>query len=111
MAGEEEENKDYVTLPEARKMLEEAAEEREMTYEQNLALQHAQQFARIDPEKAVKMKEELMKIDGINEYYATHIVDLLPTHPDDVRALFATDKIVLQLSQMEAILEVVRKYI
>ena len=109
MADEEEKN--YVTLPEARKMLEEAAEERELTYEQNLALQHAQQFARIDPEKAKKMKEELLQIDGVNEYYATRIVDLLPTHPDDVRAIFATDKIVLQLSQMENILEVVRKYI
>ena len=109
MADEEEKN--YVTLPEARKMLEEAAEERELTYEQNLALQHAQQFARIDPEKAKKMKEELLQIEGVNEYYATRIVDLLPTHPDDVRAIFATDKIVLQLSQMEAILEIVGKYI
>ena len=107
----EEEKKNYVTLPEARKLLEEAAEEREMTYEQQLALQHAQQFAKIDPEKARQMKEELLQIDGVNEYYATKIVDLLPTHPDDVRAIFATDKIVLQLSQMEAILEVVRKYI
>jgi len=107
----EEEEKNYVTLPEARRMLEDAAEEREMTYEQNLALQHTQQFAKIDPEKAKKMKEELLKIDGVNEYYATHIVDILPTHSDDVRALFATDKIVLQMSQMEAILEVVRKYL
>ncbi len=109
MADEEE--KIYVTLPEARKMLEEAVEERELTYEQQLALQHAQQFARLDPEKARKLKKELLQIDGINEYYATRIVDLLPTHPDDVRAIFATDKIVLQMSQMEGILEVVRKYI
>ena len=107
----EEEKKNYVTLPEARKMLEDAAEEREMTYEQQLALQHAQQFARLDPEKAHKMREELLQIDGVDEYYATHIVDLLPTHSDDVRALFATDKIVLQMSQMEAILDVVRKYL
>ncbi len=107
----EEEKKDYVTLPEAREILEKAAEERELTYEQNLALQHAQQFAKLDPKKAKKMKEELLRIDGINEYYATRITDLLPSHPDDVRAIFSTDKTVLQLSQMESILEIVRKYI
>ena len=107
----EEEEKNYVTLPEAREILEKAAEERELTYEQNLALQHAQQFAKLDPKKAKKMKEDLLKIEGINEYYATRIVDLLPSHPDDVRAIFSTDKTVLQLSQMESILEVVRKYI
>jgi len=108
---DEEEKKNYITLPEARKLLEEAAEERELTYEQQLALQHAQQFARLDPEKAMKMKEELLQIDGVNEYYATKIVDLLPTTPDDVRAIFATDRVVLQLSQMESILETVRKYL
>ena len=106
-----EEEKDYITLPEARKMLEKAAEERELTYEQNLALQHAQQFANIDPEKAKKMKEDLLQIEGVDEYYATKIVDMLPTHSDDVRAIFSTDRIVLQLSQMEDILEIVRKYI
>jgi DNA-directed RNA polymerase subunit F len=109
--AEEEEKKNYITLPEARELLESAAEERELTYEQNLALQHAQQFARLDPEKARKMKEDLLEVEGVNEYYATRIVDLLPTHPDDVRAIFSTDKTVLQLSQMESILEIVRKYI
>ena len=107
----EEEEKNYITLPEARKLLEEAAEERELTYEQQLALQHAQQFAKLDPEKARKMKEDLLQIEGVNEYYATKIVDLLPTNPDDVRAIFATDRAVLQMSQMESILEVVRKYL
>ncbi len=103
--------KHYVTLSEARKMLEEVHEERELSYEQSLALQHAQKFAKLDPEKAKKMVEDLMEIDAVNEYYATKIAEILPTHPDDVRAIFATDKIVLQLSQMEGILEVVRKYI
>ena len=105
------EKKQYVTLPEAKEMLEKAAEERELSYEQHLALQHAQKFAKLSPEKAREMVEELKKIDVVDDYYATKIVEILPTHPDDVRAIFATDKIVLQLSQMEQILEIVRKYI
>ncbi len=105
------EDRKYVTLPEAREMLEEVQNERELSYEQTLALQHAQRFAHIDVGKAKKMKEELLKVEGIDEYYATKIVDLLPTHPDDVRAIFATDKIILQMSQMEKILEIVNKYI
>ncbi len=103
--------KKYITLSEAKEMLEKFNEERELSYEQHLALQHAQKFGKLSPEKARELVEELKKIDVVNDYYAVKISEILPTHPDDVRAIFATDKIVLQLSQMEQILEIVRKYI
>ncbi len=103
--------KHYVTLSEARKLLEEVNEERELSYEQSLALQHAQKFAKLDPEKTEKMVKELSAIEGVTEYHAVKIAEILPAHPDDVRAIFSGDKIVLQMSQMESILEVVRKYI
>lgn len=105
------EEKQYVTLSEARKLLEEAAEERELSYEQGLALQHAQKFAKLDPEKAKKMVEDLTAIEGVSEYYAVKIAEILPTHPDEVRSIFSGDKMVLQMSQMKSILEVVEKYI
>src|ERR1051326_178624 len=78
-----------VSLAEVKAMLEKAQGDRtELTYEQKIALEHAKRFARIDGKTAVAIAAEVAKaLPGVEEKFCVRVADLLPQHPDDVRAI------------------------
>ncbi len=100
-----------VSLAEALRMLEKEAEKRELGYEQKLALAHAQQFSRLKVEDSEKLKAELMKNEHMNESVAYKIVETLPNHPDDIRVIFSKERHTLTPTEIDAILEAVRKHL
>lgn len=100
-----------VSLAEALRILDKEAEKRELGYEQKLAQTHAQQFSRLKVEDIEKLKAELMKMEYMNESVAYKIVEILPNHPDDVRVIFTKERHTLTPTEMDAILEAVRKYL
>lgn len=100
----------YVTLAEVKEMLQKEAKKRDLQYEQSLALEHAKEHAKLKAKDARKLVEELMTIDFIDEFYAVKIADILPTHPDDVRAIFAKERYVLSEEQIKSVLDIVAKY-
>ena len=79
-----------VSLAEVKAMLEKAqADREELTYEQKIALEHARRFARVDPKVAKKVADAIVAaMPGVEEKFAVRVADLLPQHPDDVRAIF-----------------------
>lgn len=79
-----------VSLAEVKAMLEKAGGERaELTYEQKIALEHARRFARVDVKVANAIKAAVAAaMPGVEEKFAIRVADLLPQHPDDVRAIF-----------------------
>lgn len=103
-----------VTLAEVREWLEEAERQRgELTYEQKLALDHARTFAtKLSGAKTRELVERLRKLnDKMTEVHAVKIADLLPTHPDDVRVIFAKDRFQLEKDEIDKILETVQGYL
>ncbi|HLF06295.1 MAG TPA: RNA polymerase Rpb4 family protein [Thermoplasmata archaeon] len=100
----------YVTLSEVRDMLEDEARQRELSPDQRLALDHAARFAKVDGEKAAKIVEELRTVQVVNEYYAVKIADVMPAHPDDVRAIFQRERYTLSEEDTTRILEIVLKH-
>ncbi|UCG70052.1 MAG: RNA polymerase [Thermoplasmata archaeon] len=100
----------YLSLAEVKNILEKEEKKRELSYEQNLALDHAKHFAKLGVTKARKMAEELMKIERITEPFANKIVDILPLHPDEVRAIFAKERFTLEEKEIKKIIEIVEKY-
>ncbi|HID73777.1 MAG TPA: RNA polymerase [Thermoplasmata archaeon] len=100
----------YVTLSEVKKLLEKAGEERDLTYEQRTALQHASGFVHLSPTKSRKIVKELMKMERINEFYACKVADLLPTDPSEVRAIFMKERFDLTEDEIAEILGIVAKY-
>ena len=100
----------YVSLAEVKNLLEKEAKKRELSYEQNLALEHAKHFAKLGVTKARKMAEELMGIERITEPFAYKIVDILPMHPEEVRAIFAKERFTLEEKELKKIIEIVEKY-
>jgi DNA-directed RNA polymerase subunit F len=101
-----------VTLAEVKEMLEKAQGDREeLTYEQKIALEHARRFARIDVKTGEKLLGALRKIlPDAEEKYLYRVADLLPQHPDDVRAIFQKARLELTDDTIEQLLETVDKH-
>jgi DNA-directed RNA polymerase subunit F len=101
-----------VTLAEVKEMLEKAEESREeLSYEQKLAVEHARRFARFSAKDSQSLIKDLKAIDKVDPVMAIRIVDLAPTHEDDIKALFAKSRINLDASDVQKVLETVAKYL
>lgn len=102
-----------VTLSEVKSLLErEQADRDDLSYEQKLALDHATHFARLPLERAHELVEKLLALGGrVNEYYAHRLADILPTHADDVKSVFARDRSVPDDAEIEKVLATVREYL
>ena len=102
-----------VTLSEVKDLLvREQGSRQDLSYEQKLALDHADHFVKLTPDKARELVDKLLALGGrINEYYAHRFADLMPTHADDVKAVFARERSVPDDAEIERILAAVRDYL
>jgi DNA-directed RNA polymerase subunit F len=100
-----------LTLAEVKEFLEDAAKKRELTPEQRHALEHAKTFAKISAKKSRELVEELKKLPFITELNAYKIADILPRHPDDLRAIFYKERYTLREEDIQQVLEIIEKYI
>jgi len=100
-----------VSLAELKVILDkEKASRGELTPEQQYALNHASTFARISVDKISAMVKEVLEIPMVSPFNAVKIVDIMPTHLDDVRAIFAKERFSLSKEDAEKALEIVGKY-
>ncbi len=101
----------FLTLAEVKELLLAENEKRELNSIQKAALSHSEEFVKLSAEDTKKLVEELMALDFVNERHAVKMADILPTHPDQVRAIYAKDKIVLPPEEIKQILDIIAKYI
>jgi len=101
----------FVTLAGTLDILKEAGLKRELGADQKIALDHADKTAKLPIAKARKLQEELSSLEFVSDAMACKITDILPTHPDDIRALFAKERLILEKSHIEKILEKVGHYL
>ncbi len=100
-----------VSISEAKKTLTKLSKERkELNYEQKIALEHAQMFAKLPVTKVNAMIKELQGIEFIQEKHACKIADILPTTGDEVKTIFAKERITIDEKDIKKILEIVEKY-
>lgn len=101
-----------VSLAEVKAMLEKAQKERaELTYEQKIALEHAKRFARVDAKVARKLAEAVAAaLPGVEEKFALRVADLLPQHPDDVKAIFQKSRHELTEADVAKVLAIVDEH-
>jgi DNA-directed RNA polymerase subunit F len=101
-----------VSLSEVKSILKKIEKERkELSYEQKIALEHSQKFARLPIKKTNDLIKELSEQGFLQESHVYKIVDLLPSKDDDVKTIFAKERITLNDSQIKKILEIVKKYL
>ncbi len=106
-----EESKKFIPLSEVKNILKKIEKERkEITYEQRIALEHANKFAKLPNQKIKDLINDLMKLDFIEESHIFKIVDLLPVNIEDIKTIFAKERINLNDEKIKKILEIINKY-
>ncbi len=108
MIGKKVTDTDPITIAEVKEMLEKLSENYELTYEQNLTLDHVTKFSKLEEESAKKLVEELSEI--IKKTQAIKIADIMPEDMADLRLMFAKERGSYKQEDMEKILEIVDKY-
>ncbi|MBM4389339.1 MAG: hypothetical protein FJ088_16510, partial [Deltaproteobacteria bacterium] len=101
----------YVTLAEVEDLLESEGKERELGQEQKLSLDHSRKMRKLPVKQAKALQKDLEELEFVSEAIACKIVDILPKHPDDVRILFAKERLILEKKHIDQILAVVGKYL
>ena len=91
-----------------------------LTYEQKMALQHAEWSAsdqrngyKTESKVFQEMLKLLLEIEGISKYpeIAAKLAEVMPLNNDEVRAILASRRISLETSEIEMILEIVKQNI
>ena len=101
-----------VSLSEVKNILKKIEKERkELLYEQKIALEHANKFAKLPAKKTEELIKELSELKFIEEIHYYKIADLLPSTEDDLKTIFAKERITLGENEIKKILEIVKKYI
>ena len=101
-----------VTLAEVKEMLEQESKDRtELVNEQKVALDHAGKFAKLPVKEAQKLLADIKELDFISEPVAYRIVDICPQYPEDVRALFAKERLILDKKQIDQVIATVKKHV
>jgi DNA-directed RNA polymerase subunit F len=108
MIGKKVIDTDPITIAEVKSMLGEISEHYELTYEQNLSLDHVTKFSKLDEEEAKKLVEELSEL--IKKTQAIKVTDIMPEDLADLRLIFAKERGSFKQEDMEKILEIVDKY-
>ncbi|MFB6141947.1 MAG: RNA polymerase Rpb4 family protein [Halorientalis sp.] len=107
---------EYLTLAETKEILEDiereraADEDREMRYELARAIEHVNRFATLDPEEAEEFVAELQDLEKVDEATAYKIANLQPLDRDELRAIYAQERYSLSGDELDAILDVVKRY-
>jgi DNA-directed RNA polymerase subunit F len=100
-----------VSLSEVKNILKKISKEREeLLYEQKIALEHAQAFAKLPVKKTQDMIKDLTKLEFLQEVHAYKIADIVPKTVDDVKTIFAKERLSLGENEIKKILDIVSKY-
>ena len=105
---EEVKNRITVSLAEVKEILDNADPE-SMDQIQRWTYDYVSKFAKIDPKKAKKMKQELVKECGLTEEEAVEIINIHPTSLPELRSFtFGWKKLILA-EILEKILKIIKE--
>lgn len=97
---------EHVHAVQALKMLEER-EEDNLTHEQKIALENLSRHTKIqDLDTLEELREELSEIESIKEKHIYKLLDAVPKHESTVRAIFSKERVKLEDSEIEEILDI-----
>lgn len=99
-----------VGISEAKYILSKREKEKELTYEQKLALEHLKKFSKIGYENSLKFLEELSGVLRMSEETKIQILNIMPKTPDELRMIFSREKFSLKEEEIKIIMELVKKY-
>jgi DNA-directed RNA polymerase subunit F len=99
-----------VGMPEAREIMSSREKDKELSYEQKLAMEHLNKFTKLKPADAKKFLEELSAVLRMSEETKIQILNLLPKTAEELRMIFTRENFSLKDNEIKKILEIVKKY-
>lgn len=100
-----------VTISEVKNILKKVEKDRkELLYEQKIAYEHANKFARLSVKDIKDVINELKKLEFLKEIQVYKIADILPLNEEDIKAIFAKERINLSDKEIKQILDIIKKY-
>ncbi len=97
-----------ITWIEVKKLLSDKAKDKELGYEQNIALEHLKKFAKTSQKATGEIIEKLVDIKRLNSTHKTAIANFLPEDLDDLRVLFSNEKLDLSAEEKKKIIDIVK---
>ena len=102
-----------LTLPEVRELMEER--EMQLNSLQMRVLNYVRKYSKLSPDKARELVRELMEKFELTREEAAQIVDICPTHVEELRAILSGYKrlvsfLLFSEEKMQSIVELIRKY-
>lgn len=109
MIGEKIVEEKPVTLVEVNEILSERKKEKELSYEQDLALKYAKRFAKLTPKQMEKLTAELSKIEKLDQASIVKIIDVVPKSRE-ILDLVLPKNIGLDNETIERVLDATKKF-
>ena len=109
MIGKKSLGNEPIPAAKVKQILEDFSENYELSYEQNVTLDHVTKFNKIALEDAEELIEKLQET-GLKKKYAVRITDLMPEDLADLRLMFAKERIPIKPEELEDILKIVEDY-
>lgn len=82
-------------------------EEEEMTHEQKIALENLKRHCKIrDLDTLEELYEEFSEIDSLKDKHIYKLLEVVPGHESTVRAVFSKERINLDDSEIDEILDI-----
>jgi DNA-directed RNA polymerase subunit F len=101
----------YVNLADVKDMLAAESDKRELGAAQRSALEHAQAMVSLSADDVKALTAEVRALSFMTDYAAYKIGDMLPRYPEDIRAIFAKERVNLSADDIKQIIEIVGKYL
>ncbi len=103
-----------ISLPEVEKLMKQ--NEENLTTLQQRVLNYARKYSKLPADKAEKLIQELMEKFELTREEAVQIVDICPTHIEELRAVLSGYKrlvsfLLFSEEKLQAIVDLVKKYL
>ncbi len=109
MIGKETEEETAVSLNEVKKILEDRKKGgKELTYEQQLAYEHAKKFAGLEKAKEEKLKKALGE-QGLNDKIIIKVIDIMPKNAMTLRQILMHENKTFEDAEVTKILAVIKE--
>ncbi len=96
-----------LTLSKVKDVIEQRKKKGELTYEQQLAEEHAKKFATISDSAADKMTKDLMDL-GMSEAAAVKLIDIMPKSPMTVKQILMNENKTFSEDEITKIVSIIK---
>ncbi|MHA2379512.1 MAG: RNA polymerase Rpb4 family protein [Candidatus Thorarchaeota archaeon] len=102
-------SEEETTLPRVKKLLSQRGKEGELSFQQNITLEHASTFSKMAPAVAEKLVDRLIKNFGLTRAQAVQVVNIAPTTVEELRTILDARSTDVTDEQISEIVQIVSK--